>query len=319
MEEVCVSIVLYNNDAKELSALLDSIATSSRPINVVVVDNSPTDDLRARVEAYHGTYIWHGRNCGFGGGHNIALKRTLNSSKYHLVVNPDVTFTKGVIECLYQFMEGNPGIGLVMPRILNQDGSEQRLCKLLPSPIDLFLRRFLGPVGKVLFRSRWDQYEIRDLDMNVVREVPSLSGCFMFMRTSVLRETGLFDERYFMYLEDVDLCRRIGRVSQTVFYPHVSVVHGYAKGSYQDARLLKHHISSAMKYFSKWGWFYDREREYLNRKTKILEGEIQPHATHKTIDHFQQRAPEELTSPERFPKRAKIDGVATVRESKHVK
>ncbi len=289
------------------------------PVNVAAVDNSPRENLRAVVEAYDATYIWQGQNRGFGVGHNIALRRMLDSSKYHLVVNPDVIFTNGVIECLYQFMEENPCIGLVMPRILNQDGTEQNLCKLLPSPIDLFARRFLGRAGKVLFRNRWDQYELRTLDMNVVREVPSLSGCFMFMRTSVLRETGLFDERYFMYLEDVDLCRRIGRVSQTVFYPHVSIVHGYTKGSYQDARLLKHHISSAIKYFSKWGWFYDPEREHLNRKTKVLEGENQPQAIHKTIGHIQQHDPGELTSPERLPKRVRIESAATIRGSKHVK
>jgi len=177
--------------------------------------------------------------------------------------------------------------------------------KLLPSPIDLFARRFLGRAGKALFKRRWDQYELRDLDLNVVREIPSLSGCFMFMRASVLQETGLFDERYFMYLEDVDLCRRIGRVSQTVFYPYVSIVHGYAKGSYQDSRLLKYHISSAIKYFSKWGWFYDPEREQLNRKTKILEGENQLHTIHRTTTHFQQRDPGDLTSLERLPKRVR--------------
>jgi len=125
--EVCASVVLYNNDTRELSALLDSISASSMPIKVVVVDNSPMDNLRTLVEAYDIAYTWEGQNRGFGVGHNIALKRVLDSCKYHLVVNPDVSFKNGVIECLYQFMEANPGIGLLMPRILNQDGTEQNL------------------------------------------------------------------------------------------------------------------------------------------------------------------------------------------------
>jgi hypothetical protein len=278
--DVCASVVLYKNDAHELSALLNSVLTSSISICMIVIDNSPSDELRVLVEGLGAGYFWSGQNLGFGAGHNIALRRTLESAKYHLALNPDITFKPDVVESLYRFMEKRSDIGLVMPRILYSDGSEQRLCKLLPTPFDLFLRRFLGSFGRVFFKNLGDQYELRNLNMNTVREVPSLSGCFMFMRTSVLQEVGIFDERYFMYLEDVDLCRRIGRVSRTVFYPHVSVVHGYAKGSYQNAKLLKHHLISAVKYFSKWGWFFDFERVQLNQKTRVLELEETSLSTH---------------------------------------
>ncbi len=97
-------------------------------------------------------------------------------------------------------------------------------------------------------------------------EVPSLSGCFMFMRVSVLREIGGgFDERYFMYAEDLDLCRRIGEVSKTMFFPKVSVVHEYEKGSYKNKKLLKYHITSVIKYFNKWGWLFDSKRKEKNQ------------------------------------------------------
>jgi GT2 family glycosyltransferase len=280
LSDVFASVVVYKNDARELSALLNSVLTSSIPIRVIVVDNSPSNELGVLVEGLGAVYIWNGRNLGFGAGHNIALRRTLSSAKYHLALNPDITFKPDVVENLYRFMERHPDMGLVMPQILYSDGSEQRLCKLLPTPFDLFLRRFLGSFGKVFFRNLWDRYELRNLNLNMIREVPSLSGCFMFMRTSVLQEVGIFDERYFMYLEDVDLCRRIGRVSQTVFYPDVSVIHGYTKGSYKNARLLKHHLLSAVKYFSKWGWFFDSERVQLNQKTKVLELDEISFSTH---------------------------------------
>jgi GT2 family glycosyltransferase len=157
-----------------------------------------------------------------------------------------------------------------MPRILYPDGSEQRLCKRLPTPFDLFLRRFLGGFGRILFRAQCDNYEMRDLDLSVTREVPALSGCFMLVRTAALEAAGGFDERYFLYMEDFDLCRRIGSQARTIFFPHVAVRHGYAKGSYASARLLGHHLASAVRYFSKWGWFRDREREELNRRTATI-------------------------------------------------
>lgn len=97
-------------------------------------------------------------------------------------------------------------------------------------------------------------------------EVPSLSGCFMFVRIAVLKKVGGFDERYFMYAEDLDLCRRIGKVSRTMYYPNVVVYHEYAKGSYKNRRLLRYHLSSVVKYFNKWGWVWDLDRKIINKR-----------------------------------------------------
>lgn len=98
--------------------------------------------------------------------------------------------------------------------------------------------------------------------------VPYLSGCFMFLRVSVLKEVGLFDERYFMYLEDTDLSRRIHKKYKTIYYPFVHIIHEYSKGSYKNIKLLIYHIHSAIKYFNKWGWIFDKERREIN--TKVL-------------------------------------------------
>ena len=110
------------------------------------------------------------------------------------------------------------------------------------------------------------KFELHDMGYNRTIEIPSLSGCFMFLRTDILRKVGMFDERYFMYAEDLDLCRRIGEVSKTMFYPNVSVYHEYEKGSYKNKKLLKYHICSIVKYFNKWGWIYDKKRKERNRK-----------------------------------------------------
>jgi GT2 family glycosyltransferase len=92
----------------------------------------------------------------------------------------------------------------------------------------------------------------------------------MFLRLETLAKHSLFfDERYFMYCEDFDLMRRIHRVAKTLYYPKVTIVHNHAKESYKSRKMLLTHIKSAIKYFNKFGWFFDKDRRAMNRK--ILE------------------------------------------------
>jgi GT2 family glycosyltransferase len=270
LQEVSASIVVYKNDPEQVVSAVKSVLSAPMRITCTVVDNSPTPDLMQCVAECGAKYIHVGRNLGFGSGHNLVFREEAEASEYHLVLNPDVHFAPEVPAALYHFMNDNQRVGLVMPKILNSDGTEQRLCKQLPSPFDLLSRRFLGGLGRILFAARLSKYELRHLDLDVTREIPCLSGCFMFLRSAALREVGFFDERYFMYMEDVDLCRRIGAKYETIFYPKVAVTHGYAKGSYSSGKLLKYHMQSAIKYFGKWGWIYDSERRKLNKKTAPL-------------------------------------------------
>lgn len=269
--EVTSSIVTYKTPEAELVNLLACFARSQRKAELIVVDNSPTDELKVIVEGSGAKYVWSGRNLGFGAGHNIAIRAIAGRSKYHVLVNPDISFAPDTLEVLFGFMESNPAVGLVMPKIIFPDGSEQRLCKQLPSPFDLVLRRFLGGWGERAFRSHWQRYELRDIDLSIPRQIPCLSGCFMFLRSSVLYKVGGFDERYFMYLEDFDLCRRVGECAKTVFYPDTSVTHAYAKSSYKDPTHLRYHLHSAFKYFSKWGWLLDSGRREMNELARSQE------------------------------------------------
>jgi len=272
MKNINVSIVLFKNDQDLVKKAIYSCVNSVLINRIYLIDNSPTDilsclaNLDSRIE-----YIFNNANLGFGKAHNIALKRSIEENiPYHLVLNPDVYFEGGVLEELYNFMESDPDVGLVMPKVLYPDGTLQYLCKLLPTPLDLFGRRFLnfGPFRKIV-EKRNEIYELRFTGYDKIMEVPYLSGCFMFIRTEVLKKVGLFDEKFFMYLEDTDLSRRIHRVAKTVYYPYVYIYHEYGKGSYKSLKLLYYHIKSAIKYFNKYGWFFDKEREEINRK--ILE------------------------------------------------
>jgi len=264
-----VSIVLYHNREEQIKKAIESVLNTDLNITLYLVDNSSTDSLREleRIDKRI-VYIFNNSNLGFGKAHNIALKKSIEKNiPYHLVLNPDVYFEKGVLEELYNFMEANKDVGLVMSKVLYPDGNIQYLCKLLPTPLDLFGRRFLnfGPFKKIV-EKRNEVYELRFTGYDKIMEVPYLSGCFMFIRTEVLKKVGLFDERFFMYLEDTDLSRRIHRVAKTIYYPYVHVYHEHGKGSYKSLKLLYYHIKSAIKYFNKYGWFFDEEREEINKR-----------------------------------------------------
>jgi GT2 family glycosyltransferase len=262
---ITASLVLFHNSELYITTVINSIINSSSNIKLYVIDNSTTDSLRFFLSDYDLIYIKNESNIGFGKAHNIGIKKAIElKSDYHIIINPDISFDTDVIESLAERTEKDKEIGLIMPKIVYPNNSMQYLCKLLPTPVNLIFRRFL-PFKKIVKKLN-DSYELRNMDFTKEFEVPSLSGCFMFVRTSVLEKVGGFDERYFMYLEDVDLCRKIGEISKLIYYPDVSVVHNYEKGSYKNKKLLIYHIKSSIKYFNKWGWFFDSKRNEINNK-----------------------------------------------------
>jgi GT2 family glycosyltransferase len=272
--KLTISIVTFNNEDVIEKALASIRQSSLAPdeYRVVVVDNDSRDHTPRIVESgFPGFTLIRSANTGFAAGHNKAIAAALEkfpAAAYHLVMNPDIYFDSPALERLIDFMDSRPDVGLAMPKILypGEDQRIQHLCKRLPTPLDSIGRRFIPGFLKnlPLIKKRFDRYEFRDRDYNKIMEVPHLSGCFMMLRREVFETVGYFDERFFMYLEDVDFSRRIHRRFKTVYYPEVSIYHQYRKGSYKQFRHLKYHIVSAIKYFNKWGWFFDRERRKIN-------------------------------------------------------
>jgi GT2 family glycosyltransferase len=261
MKKVNVSVVLFNSDIGEISALVESLRAEAVIGRIILIDNSPAESGSFRLPGV--TYLYNGSNLGYGAAHNIGIALSeKENAKYHLVINPDIAFPSGTIDKIYAFMEDHADVGQLMPKILYRDGSLQRLCKLLPAPFDLFGRRFLKGTG--LAERRNKLYELDGFDYDRIVDSASLSGCFMFLRVSVIREVGAFDTRFFMYLEDYDLTRRIHRIAKTVMYPDVFAWHGYQKESYSNPVLLRYHVKSAVRYFNKWGWWIDHERRTFN-------------------------------------------------------
>jgi GT2 family glycosyltransferase len=155
------------------------------------------------------------------------------------------------------------GIGLSIPKVIYPNGSLQHSCKLLPSPYQLFIRRFLSRAACLIDID----YELHGADYSQPFFAPSLSGCFMIISWRVLQEIQGFDPQFFMYLEDVDFCRRACETKYPVSYcPDAVVTHESQRSSYVDLRFLCYHIVSAIRYFNKWGWFFDKRRRQLNNR-----------------------------------------------------
>lgn len=265
---ISCSVVAYSNPPSQIANLLGCIAATEAPPTVYLVDNSPQDLLRDVAARFGAIYIHLPHNPGFGAAHNVAIGHALEAgAAYHAVLNPDISFGPEVFPALSQYMDEHPEVGMLMPAIRYPDGAPQLLCKLLPNPGDLLLRRFFPSLYR--WSGRLARYELHESRYDRIMDVPVLSGCFMFLRATALRQAGGFDERFFMYLEDVDLSRRIGAVSRTVFFPGVSVVHEYGKGSYKNRKLLFYHLKSAILYFNKWGWFIDLMRRRINCETLL--------------------------------------------------
>lgn len=257
---VIASIVLFQHTPADLEKTFKSLSDQPEIKKIILIDNGGSAwAKKLSSNLFH--YIDAGNNIGFGKAHNLAIKKFAHRTDFFLICNPDISFGSGTLKSLIEEANSNAE-GLFMPKILYPDGTRQELCKLLPSPIDLFLRRF----SPQLARYTDNRYLLKNADYDKNFFAPSLSGCFMFCRSAALIALKGFDERFFMYMEDVDLARRFAEKHGALYTPVATVYHSFQKGSYKNPKLLKFHIVSAIKYFNKWGWFFDKRRFYLNRK-----------------------------------------------------
>lgn len=266
-----ISIVLYHPKwEQEVMPLVEELLRVKHLRKIYLLDNSEKEWLKEHVDMQKAPvpskklrYMAMPANLGYGKAHNIALRESAYyKTELHIVMNSDIRVKAEDIDAMHEWMLEHPEVGQLMPKVLNPDGTQQYLAKRLPTPLDVFGRRFL-PAWLIARRNR--RYELRDLDLTRPVNAPYLSGCFMLLRTQAAVEAGLFDERYFMYPEDIDLTRTIHRHWLTLYYPQWSIVHAHARDSYNNKHMLRIHIRNMCMYFNKWGWFFDRERRLFNR------------------------------------------------------
>lgn len=257
-----VSIVLYNPDWTQVSNLCDELLRAKCVRRIFLVDNS-SEMTYSSEEKEKITYLWNkGNNLGYGAAHNIAIRQSVRwHTPLHLVINSDVWINAEDLDLLHDFMMEHGEVGSLMPKVVFPNGELQYLCKLLPTPWNVFARRFL-PM-KWTKKSN-DRYELRNMSYDRPMNVPYLSGCFMLLQTEAVLKARLFDERYFMYPEDIDLTRTIHRDYLTLYYPAVTIIHDHAKASYHNWKMTWVHVVNMCRYFNKWGWLFDKERRLFN-------------------------------------------------------
>lgn len=260
MSKLSVSIVAYNDYGEIIHAIKSLEEYTSRSIDkkIYVVDNSCQSNEEKKkkfsdaITKYSDvTYIDTKVNLGFGKGHNYILNRI--DSEYHCIMNPDILFCEDAFSSIISYLDDNLDVGMVIPNITDEKGERQHVYRKEVTVGDMFIRMFC----KKLFPKRMAKHTLQDQDYSKPFQVPFGQGSFLVIRTELLKKLGGFDDHFFMYLEDADLCKRVNVDSKLMYIPNATVIHKWKRESHKSWKLFKIHVSSMNYYFKKWGitWF----------------------------------------------------------------
>lgn len=267
MNKISVIIVTFNNE-RTIKECLSSLVKFSPDSEIIVVDNGSTDLTLKIVRGFQKrvTLIEAGHNLGFAKGNNLGVKAALG--EYLVFLNPDAILTKaGDLEHLRELMEKNPECGLLGPKLIYPDKTPQPRVRNLPTIYRAFKEYILDKKGAYAF------YEPR---CQTLCSVESISGACMMIRKELFERVGGFDEKYFMYYEDLQICRCVrARGYKVGFVPEVTVEHAEGvSGQSQKAKDLMQ--TSARKYFGFFSYyflelifFYNRLRNRIRRMLNL--------------------------------------------------
>lgn len=264
MKDLSITIVSYHNeeDVKKAVASIEEHTPANISKQIYIVDNVEPETVESIGEVtaeqhsmlselaqqYEDViYLLTGKNLGFGGGHNYVLKKL--DSKYHAIVNPDIILEEDAFSKLLAFMK-DESIGMCVPRLVDEEGNLLAVYRRDLTVWDMFIRMFL----KGAFKKRQAYHTMQDADYTKPFDVPFAQGSFLLIRTELFKQLGGFDERFFLYMEDADLCKRVNQVSRLCYCPDAKVIHKWEKGSHKSGKLFKLHVQSMISYFCKWGW-----------------------------------------------------------------
>lgn len=248
---ISASIVLYHEDIKDLNKTVQSFLSTPLSKKLYLIDNTPKALFKDQFDHAAIEYIANYKNLGFGAAHNKILDQISGTSEFHLILNPDVTFTPSVIPNLIAALEKDEEVAMIAPRVLFPNGKHQYSCRKFPKFNELLVRRVR--ILKYLFRNIIEQGEYRDKNLSKAFFPEYITGCFQLYKTKDLLTLKGFDERYFLYMEDVDICRKIDALGKKkLYYPNEKIVHILKQGSTKSIKLFFIHLISAIKYFRKW-------------------------------------------------------------------
>jgi hypothetical protein len=262
--ELSIIIVNYNSKA-DTDRCIQKIFQYSPHVSfeIIVVDNHSTDGsmpyLKERWENRDEVrFLENPVNRGFGQACNLAIQASY--STYIAILNPDIEVRKGTLDILVQYLKTHPKTALVGPQLLYEDGTVQDSYRTFPHIFDIIIKRtWLKKIP--IFRQRIKKYLLWEKDKNKCEPVDWLVGAFWMMKREVIEKIGLFDERYFLFFEDVDLCRRMKMGGYDVVYnPQSKATHHHERlsaGGIKEIftkKTVRIHIISAIQYFWKWAW-----------------------------------------------------------------
>ncbi|MCH8049159.1 glycosyltransferase family 2 protein [Patescibacteria group bacterium] len=254
-------LIVHTYELKTLRQTLRSLRRAAPQLNIemIVIDNNPAAGLFSLLkrEFPEAGYISNEKNLGFGGAMNVGIRAS--KGEYILIFNPDIVVQPGSLEELKRFMDTSPDVGIVGPKLLNADGTLQHSCYRLPTLMLPAYRR--TPLGKLQKgRAVVEHYLMMDEDHHETMDVDSLIGAALFTRRSALDQVGLFVEQFFLYYEDIDLCRRFWENGyRVVYHPQAQMVHYHKRASAQGnlfqqllSRFAWIHMHSFWKYWKKY-------------------------------------------------------------------
>jgi len=226
------AIIVNYNSAKLLESCLSSLL-ANRPLcnmEVIVVDNHSVDGSVQMLEKFPGIRLTvENENRGFASAANHGYAQS--KGIYCLILNPDVIILPGSVQALWKYMESCGDVGIVFPKLLNPDGSLQYSCRTFHTIWTIAMRR--SPLGKLFPNSRiLRNHLMMDWDHNSIRQVDWALGASMMVRKEAVSGNQLFDERFFLYFEEVDLCYQMKRTPWRVVYnPQATMVHRHLRQS----------------------------------------------------------------------------------------
>lgn len=264
---VYCSIVLFKNNPTEIEGIVRKLVSFSDVNCIHLVDNDKQENIAEILKLPKVKYTNCGSNLGYGKGHNVAINDFLRSQCTHIaIINSDISFGRDIFKDLLSSSKPIKNVGFISPSF-GESGSYIINAKFVLSSLTFVLRllklNFL--VNKVTYAiSINKRYTF----------APYLSGAFLFCNKNLFKSIGVFDERYFMYPEDLDITRRAAVHFTNVVVNDVKISHHHRAESKKSLKMFYVHSINMIKYFNKWGWFFDRTRKSINLKYENLNKEL---------------------------------------------
>jgi len=266
MSKLIVSLVSYNSDINELSKVFSFIKKNLKSTKVFVFDNAKQKSLEFFCKQRGFNYFASKKNIGFGKGHNYNIKKSYKKNSIYLILNPDVFLNIKDVNLCLKILSSKKTYGLLSPKLINEDGSTQLICRIIPNFFN-FISRFLFKSDN--YSKEIHKYIENDNKKKYFLNIPFIHGACYFIKSEVIHKIGVYDENFFMYVEDLDWYRRISQNYDTIYLKSVTVLHKFGRKSHKNLNLFFIHFKSIIYYFLKWGLFNDIDR--ANRNYKFID------------------------------------------------